>query len=202
VPTMRRMMMTKAGYKVFCLVGPSGSGKDTLKNALKLPHIVSYRTREQREGEEEGIDGYFISKKEFFSMKEQGFWIAETEYAGNFYGITQGELLELEQSPLLYVVDWNGVETLRETFEKMEGYSQLQIVSIFINAPRFDLEKRMIRQGRNEKEIEARLLQHDLDYQVRKKCDYEIINENGKIDASVRQLYEIIFEEEFILPSL
>ena len=55
---------------VIALIGPAGSGKDTiLKTALeKIPQlhrVVSYTTRPKREGEIEGREYKFISLEDF-----------------------------------------------------------------------------------------------------------------------------------------
>ena len=54
------------GYKIIALIGEAGSGKDTiLKETLRhdssLHKIINSTTREPREGEEEGINYFFLS---------------------------------------------------------------------------------------------------------------------------------------------
>ncbi|PLC14028.1 hypothetical protein BV582_20870 [Bacillus paralicheniformis] len=182
--------------KVYCLIGPSGAGKSSIAREIGLPEVISYRTRQKlRPGEVNGVDGHFISREEFLEMKKQNLWITETEYAGDYYGITQGELLELENSPMVYVIDWPGLELFREGIEKIEGYSRDQIVSIFIHTPRKDLESRMIRQGRNKEEIRARLDRADRDYAASSKCDYVVANENGDIKNAVCEILKIILAD-------
>jgi guanylate kinase len=184
-------------HKVFCLIGPSGTGKSVLASKIPLPEVVSYRTRAIRTGEVDGVNGHFITKEEFLAKKDQNLWIAETEYSGEYYGITQGELVELEDSPMVYVIDWEGVEVFEKDISKIEGYSKDQIVRVFIHTPREDLETRMQRQGRDRAEIRARLDRADRDYANRGKCDYVIHNTNGELDTAAYQLMKIILEESF-----
>lgn len=193
------MMMNQFGHKIFCLVGPSGTGKDTIKRELALPYVVSYRTREKRKGEKEGIDGYFITVGEFLTGLDKGRWIAHTKYADNYYGVDQGELLPLEDSAMTYVIDYPGVITLKEALDNMQGYSSEQVISIYIKGSKNDLEKRMIRQGRSAKEIQTRLIQYDYDIEVESQCDYVVMNENGKLDKTIKQIYEIILKEEGVI---
>jgi guanylate kinase len=47
--------------QVLILVGPSGVGKTTLVNKLKIKYVLSDNTRTPRPGEEEGVDFYFRS---------------------------------------------------------------------------------------------------------------------------------------------
>ena len=53
--------------KIFCLIGKSGSGKDTLAKLLlqdkelDLQSVVPYTTRPMRDGEVRGVDYHFVS---------------------------------------------------------------------------------------------------------------------------------------------
>lgn len=183
--------------KVFCFVGPSGTGKDTIARMIPLPQVVSYRTRDIRKGEIDGVHGHFISKERFEEMARENIWIAETDYAGNFYGITQGELFELEHSPMLYVIDWEGIEKFREGISQIEGYSPEQIVTIFIHTPRQDLETRMRHRGTDKEVIKARLDRADRDYASSFKCDYVVENRNGELENTAYEIMKIILKESF-----
>lgn len=189
----------QSSNKIYCLIGPSGAGKDTIKNELKIPHIVSYRTRSKRANEVEGIDGYFITEELFKEMDKYNRWIASTCYAGNYYGITQDEIFPLNDTSLLYVVDWNGVVTLKEALNKINGYSDKDIVTIFIDSDREEVYKRMITQGRNTNEIAKRMQQYDEDILIREKCDYQVVNLNSKLSDTVKRIYEIILFEQGII---
>lgn len=61
--------------RIFCIVGKSSSGKDTiykrlLKNrTLKLQRIVPYTTRPIREGEQEGVEYYFTTEERLGQLR-------------------------------------------------------------------------------------------------------------------------------------
>lgn len=65
--------------KLFCIMGKSASGKDTIfkhlvrDESLGLKTIVSYTTRPMREGEKDGEEYYFVSREtlEAFSARGQ-----------------------------------------------------------------------------------------------------------------------------------
>lgn len=187
----------KSLNKIFCIIGPSGAGKTAACKLVPLPSVVSYRTRGIRAGEIDGVDGHFISKKQFLEMKEQDLWIAETEYAGNYYGATQGELLELEDSPMLYIIDWPGIESFKKALYKVQGYSPEQIVTIFIHTTREDLETRMKVQGRPKEEIKVRLDRADRDYASSSRCDYVVTNKQGEIKETAYEIMNIILKETY-----
>lgn len=62
--------------RIFCLMGKSSSGKDTLyarlSEKLHFSTIVPYTTRPIREGEEEGREYHFITEKEVEEFEKQG----------------------------------------------------------------------------------------------------------------------------------
>lgn len=64
--------------KIFCIMGKSATGKDTIyksllqNSELKLNRIVSYTTRPIREGEEDGIEYHFTDVEIMHQLEEQG----------------------------------------------------------------------------------------------------------------------------------
>ena len=64
--------------KIYCIIGKSGTGKDTvLAELLKddnLPaeKLVPYTTRPQREGEVEGVNYHYVTKQQLNAMEENG----------------------------------------------------------------------------------------------------------------------------------
>ena len=55
--------------KIFCLMGKSSSGKDSLykklieDKELKLKRLIPYTTRPIREGEKEGVEYHFVTEE-------------------------------------------------------------------------------------------------------------------------------------------
>lgn len=62
--------------RIFCLMGKSSSGKDTLyrmlQEELQLDTIVPYTTRPIREGEKDGVEYHFITEAEVEKLQAQG----------------------------------------------------------------------------------------------------------------------------------
>ncbi|CDQ41749.1 guanylate kinase [Virgibacillus salexigens] len=175
--------------KLYCLIGPSSAGKDSIKYASGLPYVVSYRTRKKRKGEIEGRDGYFISRDEFNDKHDK--WIAKTDYGGNLYGITMEEIKQLGKSSMIYVIDWDGFLYMKNKFKELNMINE--VVSIYIDVDPRDLRNRMVKQERSEIEIQQRLKRLHLDLKVKHKCDY-IINNKGSLEYAVEQLFNVIDE--------
>ena len=64
--------------KIYCMMGKSSTGKDTLykmlleDGALSLKKIIPYTTRPMRRGETDGVEYYFCGEKELSGLLEQG----------------------------------------------------------------------------------------------------------------------------------
>ena len=64
--------------KIFCVMGKSASGKDTIyqsllhENSLSLKRIVPYTTRPIREGEEEGREYHFCTEEDVRRFEAEG----------------------------------------------------------------------------------------------------------------------------------
>lgn len=62
--------------RIFCLMGKSSSGKDTLyrmlQEELQLDTIVPYTTRPIRKGENDGVEYHFITEEEVERLQAQG----------------------------------------------------------------------------------------------------------------------------------
>lgn len=64
--------------KLFCIMGKSASGKDTIfkrlvqDRTLDLKTVVSYTTRPRRDGEQEGVEYHFVSPQMLKELREAG----------------------------------------------------------------------------------------------------------------------------------
>lgn len=78
--------------KKIIIAGRAASGKTTLKDELvrqwNLKPEISYTTRHIREGEVDGIDYHFVTKKQFEEMIDNGKMLEYDNFNGNFYGTT------------------------------------------------------------------------------------------------------------------
>lgn len=78
--------------KIFCVMGKSASGKDTVyqkllhESDLKLQRIIPYTTRPIREGEAEGREYHFCAEADVKRMEEEG-RIVELRAYDTVYGI-------------------------------------------------------------------------------------------------------------------
>ena len=159
---------------------PSGSGKTTLCKALQLvePEIewsISYTTREKRSIEENGVDYFFISEKEFEELIIQGHFVEWQNVHGFYYGTSVSNLENaIENDKIMLIeMDVKGSMSIKKLFPD-------QTFSIFIMPPSISqLRERLRSRGTDsERRINIRLKRFQEEMEFREKFDYVMINED------------------------
>lgn len=103
---------------IIVLLGASGSGKSTIEHELATHHgynkIISYTTRNKRDGEENGKDYYFTDNNNFASMINTGLMAEYDEYSqGRLYGTLVSDYSGSEDR--VVVLTPNGLRQLKQT---------------------------------------------------------------------------------------
>lgn len=84
--------------KILALMGKSASGKDTIQNCIieNYPTItnkvVSYTTRPPRQGEQKGVDYYFLNPEQFLQKVNDQDILEYTTFRGWYYGTAIDQL--------------------------------------------------------------------------------------------------------------
>jgi guanylate kinase len=136
--------------KLVLLIGASGCGKTTLGNHLKtlgVPELISHTTRSIREGEIDGVTYHYVTKKEFDKIDK----LERTYYAGNYYCLSKDEVNSHKEDLVYCIVDFNGVEQIRE------NYGAENVIVIYIDVSYGQMEERMRERGDSEEKIKERL---------------------------------------------
>ena len=187
------MASSRAINPVFVVTGPSGAGKGTLISLL-LPRFavlraaVSATTRLRRDGEEDGVDYWFLSEEEFARRVEEDGFLEWVWYVGNRYGTLLSEIERIREeggAPLLEL-ETEGALAVRE---KVPG-----AVTIFVTAPVEELERRL-RERATESSgvIEERILLARRQLEQADEFDYRI--ENDDRERAAERLAAIVERE-------
>jgi guanylate kinase len=187
----------RAYGRIFVISGPSGVGKDTIKNRLResgfrLGFCVTATTRPPRPGEEHGRDYLFMTEAEFRAKLDQGQFIEHAVVHGKYlYGIPLEGLRAGMRSgdDVLVTPDVKGAATLRALIP--------QATSIFLMPASMDELKLRIadpRSGRTE-DLETRMRTAAAEMRRMGEFDYVVVNENGKLPESVEAVKAIITAE-------
>jgi len=184
---------------------PSGAGKSTLCNRLVAEHpnivySVSCTTRPPREGEQDGIDYYFLSKQEFKKRAKNNEFLEHAKVHGNYYGTLEDTILFAmeEGKHVLLDIDVQGVAQIRKALEKLSMKHPVRrgFLDIFITPPSpEELERRLRGRGTDTEEVIARRLKN-AEAEMAQQNDYEYLVVNDDLDEAYRRLKSIIDSEK------
>ena len=177
------------------LSSPSGAGKSTISRNLlesdpSFELSISVTTRARRGSEIDGRHYHFRGRREFESMRDNDELLEWAEVHGNFYATPRAPVEKAlsEGRDMLFDIDWQGAEQLRETM-------RADIVSIFILPPTMrELKERLRRRAEDTEEVIAARLANSLS-EMKHWGDYDYIVINDDLDAAFAQVRAIVTAE-------
>ena len=189
------LMSANRSGKLIVITGPSGVGKGTLVNLLlqhhpKLKLSVSATTRPPRPGEQEGVNYFFLSKKDFETAIFNQELLEWAEYAGNYYGTPKAPVVEqiVQGNYIILEIELAGARTIADIFP--------EALRIFILPPSIaELEQRIRSRGTNtEASIAERLEIAQQEIAAQDEFDVQIVNDN--LEKALAGLEAVIFSQE------
>lgn len=180
---------------IFVVSGPSGSGKNTVYDGIKalLPDIaqtVSATTRAPRDGEQDGVDYYFISEEQFKKSIDLGEFIEYVKYEKNYYGTLKSEISRLTAlgKTIVLIIEVNGALKFKELFPES--------VSLFIVPPSVEeLKRRITKRGQNTpEELQKRIQIAEFEMSLKDEYDFCVVNDD--INDCINKVYNIIKGEQ------
>lgn len=179
---------------LFVISAPSGAGKTTLCKEIidffqSLRHSVSYTTRPQRPGEQDGIDYHFVTRTVFDAMVAQGAFAEWAEVHGNRYGtaIETLERFRAEGRDVLLDIDCQGARQLKRSYR--EG------VFIFVLPPSLtELQRRLHGRNTDSPEVIARRIANARD-EIREAVWYDYLVINDDFSQAFSELKSIVLAE-------
>lgn len=177
--------------RIFVVSAPSGAGKSTLLNLAReqlsrLAVTVSATTRAPRQGEVDGTDYYFVTRRAFEAALKKGAFAEWAEVHGQLYGTYKSEIERHLHAGATIVLelDVQGMRSIKALYPKM--------ISIFIAPPSLEeLERRLIARGANAPEdMEVRLANALGEMAAIDEFDFTIVNDD--LDTAVADLVAIL----------
>ena len=126
--------------------GPSLSGKTEFTKLLKeqcgFNVVVSITTRPQRGQEKDGIDYHFITLDEYKKTP----MVQTTFFNGNYYGVSEQEVLSKKDKPLLWVIAPQSIPQVEQYCLK-KGWN---LTKVFISNPEDVILSRLFMRFKND----------------------------------------------------
>ena len=170
---------------------PSGTGKSSITKGVLAANkrcvmSVSCTTRPPREGEQDGIDYFFVSREEFDQKTRDGELVEWAEFAGNCYGTPRVfvERVKAHGGVVILDIDIQGATQIRRTMP--------EAVMLFVAPPsRSAIEQRLRDRGtETEEAIRSRLSRIPEELTAAKDYDYLVWND--VLEDAVKHVLEII----------
>jgi guanylate kinase len=196
------MSETKPSPLLIVISAPSGGGKTTLCKQLLavnpgMVRAVTCTTRPPREGEEDGVDYYFLDASSFLKRVQAGNFLEHATVFGHSYGVLKSEVLnKLRQGrDVVLNVDVQGAATIHDRATEDPELNQA-LVRIFLTPPSLAiLEERLKRRGTDSPGvIQKRLSVARQEIAQWKNFDYLIISTS--IAEDLRQMQSILEAEK------
>ena len=178
---------------VFVVTGPSGAGKGTLIKRLverqpELEIAVSATTRQQRPGETDGREYWFLDEAEFVRRVHEGGFLEHVQYVGGRYGTLASELERIADEGRVCVLELE-IEGALRVQEEVAGS-----VTLFIAADLPELERRLrARATESSGEIGERiaLARHQLEQAYR----FRYMVRNDDVERATEALAALVERE-------
>lgn len=181
-----------SGGLLAILSGPSGVGKSTIIDRLledeRFALSVSATTRAPREGEENGIDYWFLSREEFEKrIAEDAFLEYATVHRRDLYGTLRSEVERRTGAGEIVIldIDVQGATALADEPGK---------VSVFIAPPSVEtLERRLRDRGTEDEAAVTRRLETARE-ELARQDEYDVVVVNDDLDACVTRVRDVLVQ--------
>lgn len=179
---------------LFVMTGASGVGKDTIRRAAmprmtNLVYSISATTRPHREGEEDGVQYWFLERPAFERMIRDDALLEHADYVGDYYGTPAGPVREAlaRGHDVLLELELVGARQVKQRMP--------EAVMLFIAPPSLrELERRLRGRGTDsEEKIQKRLARARDEIRAVREFDYVIVNDH--LEQAVT-LFECVIRAE------
>jgi len=151
-----------------------------------MSYSISYTTRSPRQGEEEGVDYFFMTVAEFKKGIKTNRWAEWAEVHGNYYG-TSAAVIDAHIAcggDLLMDIDVQGTRQILKTYPRC--------ITLFIMPPTMEtLRKRLELRGTETRDlIEKRIANAKAEMELKYLYRHRIVNE--ELPTAVAEVIAII----------
>jgi guanylate kinase len=184
---------------LFVISAPSGTGKTTLCRRLierisGISFSISYTTRNSRQGESDGVDYYFVSRRKFQEMVSADDFLEWARVYDNFYGTRKSDVLSRIERGEDVLLDID-VQGARQVHERLKG-----AILIFLLPPSWsELEARLKNRGTEDtSKLKFRMAKAKSELEAIYEYDFAVINDD--ISKATEELKSIVIAQRCKTP--
>lgn len=176
--------------------GPSGAGKDTVVKRMKelgypFHFVITATTRPPRQSEQEGVDYFFLSEKEFLDLIDRDELLEHALVYGEHKGIPKQQVRQALASgtDVIMRLDVQGAATVR-------GLVPDAILVFLIPDSEEQLLQRLrARKTESDATLQRRLATMREELTRIPEFDYVVVNRDGQLDSAVEAIVAIMRAE-------
>ena len=189
--------------KIILFMGPSSSGKDTIKrrlikeNKFAFKEMIMSTTRPKRTHEVEGREYYFKTVEEMLDLEKQGKIIEKRKYDtvyGPWHYFTTSSSIDLDN------YNYVGSNTLEGLDQFVKFYGIENIISLLVTIDDgLRLQRALDREKKEEnpkyQELCRRFLADSIDFSeenINKRPITSIINNNSSLDNTMEEVEKVL----------
>jgi guanylate kinase len=177
--------------------GPSGVGKDAVVGRMKergypFHFVITATTRPPRQGEQDGVDYFFLSEKEFVDLIHRGELLEHALVYGEYKGIPKQQVRQALASgrDVVMRLDVQGAATVRSLVPDA-------ILVFLIPGSEEELLQRLRgRKTENAAELQRRVTTMREELKCIPEFDYVVVNRDGQLDRAVEAVAAIMHAEK------
>ena len=190
------------GAILVIISGPSGVGKDTIIDTMRLRetedgrvgqrhYVVTMTTRAPRDGEIDGVDYHFVTREEFLRIRAARGLLEANEVHGNWYGSPRAPVRDALQAgrDVILKIDVQGAQTVKEQVS--------EALLIFVIPPSLRTLCARLRARATETADALEVRQRNAAIELARQDDYDhvVVNETDQVDHTTDVIEAIIAEE-------
>ncbi len=177
---------------IILIVGPSGSGKDTLlrtaREYFREYKRVNFCRRYITRPPDENEDNFFVCKKGFEVLKSANFFAIYWEAYNYFYGIPSYEIKEGH---------CNFISVSRSVIKEIEK-KYPRVITLYIHAEKEEVKKRLLKRRREpQKIIQERLKRYSIKVVASNKIIFINQGEIAKVKEKFISLCKELIQDFF-----
>lgn len=150
---------------------------------------VSCTTRAPREGEEDGVAYFFISKEEFQRRIDEGDFLEWDEHFGNYYGTPKSFVMQqLETKSVILEIEVKGALQVKEALK-----GECEPVLIMVTPPDEEalFERLAHRASESKEQLALRIERAKYELSFSNVYDYTVVNDDlGEAKKTLQQIIE------------